>query len=275
MKILITSLLIFAITCCTYAQDSLAVEDQKENRYQLLFEIPGNISVFSTDIFQNIYAVDSSNILIKYTPEGKEMFRHSEIRHGIPSSLDATNPFHILLYYQDFQTVETFDNTLSKTTEFHLGDLDLDIINTVSSSSDSHLWLYDPVEFQLKKINSYSKVLLSSNDLSLEFNEAIEPNFILERENQIFVNDPMIGVLVFDLYANYIKTVELVGLENFQVLNNRIYYFKDKELLTFDLASLNHYKVTLPDGMDHNDLVRIGKNRLFIAGDSGIRVYGF
>ncbi|MEM7103196.1 MAG: hypothetical protein AAF502_08710 [Bacteroidota bacterium] len=268
MKKLLSILSLILIACfSSMAQDSL--------KYQLSATLDIKASYLVTDVLQNIYAVDEDGELIKFSPEGEELYRFNEFTLGMPTLIDATNPFKVLLYYPEFQTVVTLDNTLSKTGSFDLFDLDFDIIEALCFSNDGNIWLYDPISFKVKKIDNSARTLLSSSDLSLVLESALEPSFLLERENWLFVNDPESGILVFDVYGEYSKTLDMPGLRSFQVVDGRIIYFNDKTLHAFDLQSLDRYIISIPETEKAIQNVRIEKERLYLALEDEVRIYSF
>ena len=244
--------------------------------YKLIKSIEIQSKWIATDKLQQLYVITIDNEVIKFSPEGKELFRFSNNTLGDLTHIDITNPFSILLYYPNFMTIYTLDRTLNKTGEFSLFDLNLTDVETVGMSNDNNVWLYDLVFYKIKKINRNGEVLRESIiNLSNEFESPLQPNFILERDNWLYVNDPKLGILVFDIYAQYQKTIDILGLTYFQIIDNQLIYKEKEELKSFNLKSLSTKIITLPNGVSIENQIAIQKNKLFVRKKEGVEVYNF
>lgn len=254
------------------AQDQLF--ESVESAYTFVDSISIQAESISSDRLKNVYIIDEKGAVYKFNEQGKQLGKFTEFSLGTPSHIDATNPFRILLYYPDFMTVVTLDNTFNKVGEAELFDLDYNNIEALCFSNDGNIWLYDPTTFRVQKMNHQSKILLEGNELSFIFDEALQPNFMLERHNWLYLNDPEKGVLVFDLYGQYVKEIPVKGLRDFQVYDDRLIYLKDGNLEFFDLKALRFSRVSLPKIRDIRFL-KIEKNKLIIAGETSVSFYQF
>ncbi|MBI5915439.1 MAG: hypothetical protein HY842_08685, partial [Bacteroidetes bacterium] len=224
---------------------------------------------FTTDNLGNLYLLTPDNEVIKYTPDGQEQFRYPNKTLGEATYLDATNPFHLLLFYPEYQTVLTLDRTLSLTGQFNLLQFGLLGAQAVGMSGDGMLWVYDETSFLLKKMAADGTVVVRSADLSLATGQSFRPNFLVEREQTVFVNDPAVGVLVFDVFGQYRKTIDLKGLQEFQVLDDQLIYNRDGQLWSFHLKALLEKPFSLPVQLPQGSKVRVGNGLLYVL-DAGI-----
>lgn len=243
--------------------------------YQLIKEIETDARFIAADKLQQLYIVNTKNEVIKYSPTGKELFRFSNNTLGDLTHIDVTNPFSILLFYPDFLTVYTLDRTLNKTGEYNLFDLNLTDVQAVAMSNDNNVWLYDDVFYRIKKINRNGDVLRESLDLSNQFAELLRPNFILERDNWLYINDPNVGVLVFDVYGQYSKTLEFKNLETFQIMDKLLIFEEGINLKSFHLQSLTIKIIDLPEGISVEDQMIIQKSKLFIKKEKSVEIYEY
>lgn len=262
--------MLFFITSC-----SAKVIHQDSSSYDLVKEIPIQARLIATDKLQQLYIVTNKNDVIKFSPEGKELFRFTNNTLGELTHIDVTNPFSILLYYPDYLTAYTLDRTLNKTGEFNFLDLNLMDVAAVGLSNDNNVWLYDEVFFKIKKINRSGEVLRESENLTTQFGLQIQPNFILERENILYVNDPTVGVVVFDVYGQYIKTIDLKNLKSFQIIDEKLIYQEEDELKSFHLQSLATQIIELPQVISKNYQVEIRKSKLFVMKKNKVEIYKF
>src|SRR5690606_16861793 len=119
--------------------------------------------------------------------------RFNNNKLGNLQHIDATDPFNVLLYYPDYFTVLTLDRTMNITSEYDLTNLNLIEVEAIGMSNDNNVWLYDEVTFKLRKVDRNGQVLLESVELNLLLQYTPHPNFILERENKVYLNNPETG----------------------------------------------------------------------------------
>ncbi len=228
---------------------------------------------FTIDKLQQIYLVTDRNEVIKHDPRGREVFRFNNNFLEDIGKLDPSDPFNVLLYYPEYLSVITLDRTMSKTGEFDLSNLNLIRVNALGSTNDNNVWLYDEVSFSLKKINRAGDVLKESVNLNLKLGYSGKPNFLIERSNMVFVNDPDYGILVFSNLGEYDSVIDLKGLNDFQVLGEQIVFQRGNKLFTFHLQSLNEKEIKLPMKIRSGNKIMLQKNRLFVQDSDRVVVY--
>jgi len=246
-----------------------------DSTYILIKTIEVKAKDFTTDKLQQIYVVTPDNEVIKYDTEGNETFRYNNKTLGELAHIDVTNPFSIMLYYPEFMNIITLDRTLNLTGQFNLYDLNLLYVKGVGMSNDNNIWVYDDALFKLKKIDHEGHTIVESDNLSLLLGHSISPNFILEKEQTVYVNDPQLGIFLFDVFAEYIKTLDFKGLTDFQVYADQLIYFQDGKLQFFHLKSLLTRPLKLPPSISATDKIRVQKNKLFVLKPKGVEVYAF
>jgi hypothetical protein len=270
---LIGAALAFA-SCATPGAPTLAA--QADAGYTLLAELPGPFKAFATDKLRQVYGVTEQNELIKYDAGGKEVFRYNNNYLGELERVDATNPFNLLLFYPDYQTAITLDRTLSQTGQINLISLGYTQVPAIGLSNDNNIWLYDDFNFQLKKIDAMGEVLAGSDDLSLLLGGPLAPVQITARENSVYMSDPARGVLVFDNFGQYTKTIQVEGVRRFQVLTERLLFEQEGALFSFHLQSLQTTRLSIPEGTETGDRLQIQKDRLYALKTNGkLMIYRF
>ena len=245
------------------------------NSIRLVQDLPIASSFFSTDKLGQFYIVNEDEQLIKYSSNGDSLFQFNNHQNGELALVDPTDPFNVLLYYPEFMKVVTLDRTLSPTSEYDLYDLDIVDVPAIGMSNDNNIWIYDNTSFTLKKINRNGKLVVESENLSFQLQTWLQPTFILERGNFVFVNDPFQGIFIFDLFGKYIKTLEFKGLEDFQVENDNIIYQHESSLHVFDMSTLNEIVIPLPTEVNDEDQVQVQKDFIFVRKEERVLVYRF
>lgn len=267
-KFVLSSLLLltFSSSAWSQIQDSI---------YQLLAEIPIASHSFTTDQLQQLYIATPENEIIKYSPDGKVLFRYNNNTLGEIGFIDASNPLNVLVYYPDFKTVINLDRTLNESGQINLFDLGVIDVNGIGRSSDNNLWLYDNTAFKLKKINRQGQTQIESDDLSLLLRKFLQPNCIKEVETLVYVNDPEHGIFIFDFYGQYMKLLAIKGLSDFQIVNEQLIYQQEGELHVFHLRTLLDRTVKLPKAIEEGDQLRIEKDKLYWGDTESIKVFQF
>lgn len=186
--------------------------------------LPFNGNGLTTDQFGFYYEIKDTEIN-KYSIGGKVDCSYSNNVLGIISSVDVSNPQKILVYFKDFTKILILDNTLSPTSDvIDLTQLELDETNLVCRSYNDGVWYYDPVRFELIRKNQELETTNTSGNLANLLSKNIQANFLVEYNNKLYLNDVENGILVFDNYGTYMKTIPLYGLLNFQVKDKFLIY---------------------------------------------------
>ena len=192
----------------------------------------------TSDKLQQCYTISKSNELVKYNAKGVVLFRFNNNRLGELSWVDATDPMNLLLYYPEYMTLITLDRTLNITGEFQLYDMDIAEVTAVAMANDNNIWLHDLVRARIIKINRQGNILNESGNLNLLFEDITPPNFMMEHDNLLYVNIPDRGILVFDNFAAFVKTIPIKNLKNFQILDKQLIYEEGNTVNSFHLQSL-------------------------------------
>jgi hypothetical protein len=246
-----------------YGLWTIAVFAQSPN-YTLLKSIPIKGAYLKMDNFGNSYVVNEKNELHKFKPNGQFVQFYNIVGFGKIGFVDVSNPMKALVYYPRFTTIKILDVTLSDKGKVNLLAQGYDRVNALCLSLDNHIWIYDEITFRLKKLNDNLDIIRQSEDLTTLLQMPVRPNFIMEKDNLLFVNDPEIGILVFDIYSTFIKTIPIKGLKEFQKLGDLLIYFTDGKLQTYHLKALQFAEIMLPvtdskvlDAKLSNDLLGI------------------
>jgi hypothetical protein len=214
--------------------------------YLLSFEINAqNNSIefkgraFTTDQTGSYYEI-YSNQIIKIGKNGQRQFTYSNNILGEISSVDVSNPMKIVVFFKDFSKVVVLDNTLTEQGGvLDLNEISLEETSLVCTSYNNGIWYYNPVKFQLTRIENTINITNTSANISTLLNKNIQPNFLVEFNNRVYLNDSTQGVLVFDIYGTYLKTLPIFGLTTFQVKEKYLLYVNQLgQIETYDFFTL-------------------------------------
>lgn len=254
--------------------NTLLPAQEADSPFESMLQIPLSAQYFESDKLGQSYVFTSDNEVVKYNLQGEETYKYSRNTAGELQFIDATDPFNVLLYYADFGEIVTLNRTLNETSTINLLDLGYQDVGVLAMSNDNNIWLYDPNDYKLKKIDRIGAVILESMPL-INIVEGINPHMIVERDNQLFMSDKS-GILVFDPFGKYIKTYSsLAALGRFQIIDSRIVYQKGGDFYSFDLITAKTKQIPLPIKLEEGEKAFIQTGRMFIVKASQIEIYKF
>lgn len=243
--------------------------------YQLITSVGVKAKTFTTDRLGNSYVITNDNELLKFDPRGLPLVRFSDKNSGELKLADVTNPLKILLFYPQFAQVTSLDNKLSFRTQTDLRQLGLLQPIVICSSVNEGMWIYDQQDYQLKRLNLDQKVVQESGNLNQVAGILPKPTAVIEQNNNVYLINPETGILVFDIFGTYYKTIPVKNALSVQLLENSILYLKEGHLFRYDLKTIQETEVS-PFPLDTDIIaVRIENNRLYVLKKGSLNIYGF
>jgi hypothetical protein len=219
-----------------------------QGKYQLLTTIETQAGFFTTDNQCSIYTV-KGNELTKYDKTGKLLYKYSNKKYGNISSVDASNMLRVLVFYKDFSSVVFLDNTLTETADpLNLSTLGFTQISLVSASYNSNMWLFDQSAFSLLyyKDNITDYTLAAAYNLNQLMNDSLQPNLMIDYNNKVYLNNPKSGIIIFDNYGTYYKTIPVKGLSAFQPIGEWVYYAAGKKIKAYNIKTTEEKEFNVP-----------------------------
>jgi hypothetical protein len=198
------------------------------------------------DNLGNIYILDKSS-LKKFDANGLFLCSHSELADGLISAIDVSDPLKIIILNADFGKIKFLDNKLNvKNTPVLLSHLGYNNATLVASSYESGFWIFDPLSNQLVRFDNNLQISQTSGNISDLIGSGLQPVFMLENDNILYLNDPLVGILMFDRYGTYLKTIPVKNISSFQIFNNSIFYTENNTLKSIDIKTYEEKIMKLP-----------------------------
>ena len=229
---------------------------------EMSFDIKVHPYLVEVDNLGRIYVVDDKNKIINYAPDLVENYRYANKRSGNLTSLDVTNPLKITAFFDDFNKVKVLDNTLTIISELDLSDKFADV-TACASSNDGNLWIFDPVQFKLLKVDDGGNVLLETSNVNDIGMVDVHVSDIRERGNYVVLCDRDKGFYFFDNLGQYIYSYEAKGVLSFQFDGRNVYYFTATGLKNYSVKFKEKQMMGYPTEMNKPSL----KYVLFQSGD--------
>ena len=243
----------------------------QDSKFKPVRSIPTTSSYFTTDDLGNCYLV-RNDVLEKYDSEGNLLKNLSNKALGNITSVDAHDPLKILLFYKSFEQIAFIDNMLAGSGNL----ISLDAVgypqaSLVCASHNNGFWIYNTPGSELIRFDqNLTKTQQTGNIMQLT-GVKVNPNMITEQNNLLFLNDTATGILVFDIYGTYSKTIPIKGLSNFQVSNDHIQYLQGGRLRSYDLKTLEEHDISLPATDVLN--ARTEKEKLYLLKQKSLDIY--
>ena len=229
MKYILLGLLTLNFLSCASTQQpssSLASPDY--------FVLLPDIQSLDIDPLGNLYVVDGNDRVTKFDSTGRNVFHIVNNNLGEVHSIDVGNPFKILMFYRDQQTILLLDRTLSEIQRIHLPDWKVSDVTAACLSPDNAIWIFNGTERTLTKMDDTGNPILTSNPFDIIRPSAMRPDYIFDTDQHLLLVQEGKPVSLFNDFAQYLR--ELEGVDpNFSLSGNSIIYRKDNRLLTYDI----------------------------------------
>jgi hypothetical protein len=170
--------------------------------------------------------------LYKYSNNGNLINNYTNLSYGKLSVFDASDPYMLLLYYQDINRIIFLDNQLAPIgAPINLDEFELYQVNKVCKSKEFAIWIYDDFDKRLIQYGFNPKGVLNEINLNL-LNIPDEISFIRESGRYLYLNTNK-QLYIFDIYGTFIKKVNINIPGSFQISNNKIIYSYNNKLFIY------------------------------------------
>ena len=239
----------------------------------VLFEIPGEFESMQIDRLGQTYTIDADGEIRLYTLDGKLRFEFSDPSWGPIGHLDVTNPLRILVYYPDFATIIVLDNTMTRLARYDLREMGFDRVMAVGTAGDGTIWIWDEANAQLVKVDERGQVLRRSDPVNLVLDDVIHPTELVQRNKQVYVKDPAMGLLVFDQFGTYNFTIGDSNMDDFQALTDRVVWRENQDWFVYFFDSYLQERFPFPT--ENFKEFHFHRDRLYLLTPTGLQVRSY
>jgi hypothetical protein len=242
-----------------------------QSKFSLNTTIPIKADFFTTDKQGNVYIV-KANELSKYTKAGKLLYKYSNKNFGNIDFVDASNLLRLLVFYKNFSQVVFLDNTLTLSADpVSLDRMGFQQTQLICSSYNNGMWLYNQQNLELVRLNQTFEKTQQTGNLSLLLNQNLLPDNLMEFDNKVYLNNPSTGILIFDIYGTYYKTVGVKNVKCFQPIADWVYYMADNKVKAYNLKTLDETEFEMP--LAQFKKFRLELDVLVLQTDDSIMIY--
>lgn len=199
--------LIFAL-CIGCVVKNQPVATYQARDYVILIR---DIQIMDMDHLGNLYLVDDHDRVFKFDTTGVMLHTVVNNNLGHIHSIDVGNPFKILLFYKDQQTLVIVDKTLSEMERIILPDWELDDVTAAALSPDNALWVFDGTNKILIKMDDKGNPLLKSDPFDILDPPVMRPDLILDAKGYLLLLERGKDIAVFNDFGNYLNPLSAEG----------------------------------------------------------------
>lgn len=244
---------------------------QKDSSFKLIKTITGDIVDFTTDNLSNLFLVSERQQIKKLNDHFDSVGLFNDVRrYGKLNSIDASNPLKILLYYRDFSTIVVLDRFLNLRNIIDLRLSDIFQSRAISQSYDNNIWVFDEMDYKIKKIDESGKKLLETPDFRILYEAPPKPDKIEDFNRYLFAYDSIKGLSIFDYYGALKNQVALKVLKDVQGFNKGIIARDNSGLVYYEPSTIETTHQLLPVHILSALKVKIVGNKLFSMPAHGI-----
>lgn len=244
-------------------------------QFEKKMELPFVAQLATADELGNFYFVTSQNEILKTDSTGRELFRNSNNRLGDINLFDARDPFHLLVYYDDFNQIQLLDRTLTPTSTIHLAEVGIFQTNALALSSDNQIWVFDDLNQRLLKLDESGATVIESDNLGQLLGQSFQPAHAVEFDNRVWLTDPSIGILVFDVFGKFLQQIPAPGVLKIISKGQYLLLFQRDQYATFNPQSMLWQPETPIPFCAHATTCLPVRNFLFVIRNGITEVYQF
>jgi hypothetical protein len=235
----------------------------------------GPVDLFTTDELGNLYTL-RGNDLDLYDRNGKPAAHNSLNSFGPISGIDAFSSLKPLIFSRAQGRLALLDNTLSvQGTVIDLPRSGFPQVALACVSVGGRFWFYDEREMALLRVDAQLKPVANTGRLDQLLFYTPQPTYMAEADGRLYLVDPARGVLVFDLFGTYLRTLPVLGCPEVQVEGGLLWYVAGGKLGRYDLRTLDPETVPWPAALGTRTVhgARVEHGRLYCRTDAGVFVF--
>jgi len=242
--------------------------------FRLTLTLSQDIADFTVDALGNIYILNSANQLKKIGPDGDSVAVFNDVRRfGKITSVDATNPLKILVYYREFTTIIELDRFLNIVNTIDLRKQNILQAKAVGLAYDNNVWVFDELDAVLKRIGDDGSLVSQTTDFRQLFDSVPDPTVIRDQGGYVYLYDPAKGVYIFDHYGALKTHLDLRGWEDFDVIGTSLLGRDDRDLFRYQPGTLDMQQQPIPAAYRDALRIRITPTVVYVLKKTGLEVW--
>ena len=233
-----------------------------------------NVWHITTDKLGNLYVADDK-VISKYDKDGNFLCSYSNYDFLNFRFIDATDPFKLMLFSSEFQTIRMLDSYFGTSGEINLSYYpDMGLPYLACATDDGNYWIYDRQNNLLRKIDTRGNVQITSSNLFLLSERNYIPSSLQCAGDWIVMNNEQEDLLLFDRFGSYFKGIRIDSSYFQQATDKQLFLIKNDTLIAFDFIRMTQKRVVTPPLFDVM-AIRIEQNRMYLLRQDAIEIVSF
>jgi len=214
-------------------------------------------------------------VLELYDPQGRSWLSNSAKTFGRIGTIDAFYSLKPMVFSPEQGLLAMLDNTLSlQGSVVYLSREGYAQVVLACMSVQNAFWFFDERELALVRVDKQLRSLANTGRLDQLLGFTPRPIAIQEHDGRLYLNDPQEGILVFDLFGTYMKTIGIKGAHSFEVRGEVLFFFGSAGAQLYDMKSFatQPFAIHVPDGGNVRDM-RVERGRVYLLLEDRILVH--
>ncbi|HEY5463973.1 MAG TPA: hypothetical protein VIJ95_12005 [Hanamia sp.] len=247
---------------------------QNDSMFRFIKKINFPVSSFAVDNIGELYLITPDNQLKKYSEKGDSVGVFNQVtQFGKLAYVDAQNPWKAILYYKNFSTIVLLDKYLDIVTSINLNMQNIFRVQAVTTSYDNNIWLFDEQNNKLIKMDDNGNILSETVDFRLLFDEAPDPERIIDRDGFVYLYDPQKGIYIFDYYGSFKSKLTFLHWTDFEVIGKSIYGFDKENLYKYSPPLPDFITYRLPPELQNNTSIKFRNHKMYVLKNNQLTIY--
>lgn len=197
------------------------------------------------DKLGNIYLTKSAK-LIKYDKGFSKIAEYSNNFLGDIDFIDVSNPFRIMIFYQDFRRIVFLDSNLAELmSPVVLDDLGLFDVSAVCYSMAGGFWTYSTQSTAVERFSQNLEKVQKGAELDAAGAKG-NPVKMMETSKYVFVLFENNYLFILDSYGSFYKKIKINSTNSFTVIDNLLFTLYNNMITVTNIKTLSEQSINLP-----------------------------
>ncbi len=228
-----------------------------------------NTDKINIDHLGNIYKTSKDNFSLISGNKKKE-YQNNLL--GEIYSVDISNPLRILVFHKEANQIVFLNNELSIIgNAISLDEIGVPDISAACASQINGFWIYNNLNNRIEFFDNQLNKVHSSIDLSGYISSSENIRSLKMNNGKLYLQVKGTGILTFDMFGTYIKTIPLKDINSIEIYSKSILYTFKNKVLSYSFDSLESFIVFKAD-----ETIRFAKlidNKLFILSHNTLTIH--
>jgi hypothetical protein len=195
---------------------------------------------------------------------------NSSFVYGPIQSVDAKSQLKYLLFFKDQMKLQYVDNQLSEIgVPINLVELGHFQVSAVAASYNEGIWCFDQGTLQLFRIDQFGKISSETQNLNVLLNVDLNPTWVKEDGQRVYLGDPKAGLFVFDQFGTFLYKIDMPSSANWDIQGGYLYALNQETLSVYDLKKELLFTAYIPY-ISTAKSIAIQKNKILILNKDGL-----